>query len=173
MHKQNGIAVITLALSTTLLVCSTAGDNRYWNEFSPTSSLFQRYFEENRDELKPIEGIWLVGREEVAIVRDTTYTGYTYVGVRLRVAGVAGMGPTTGRLGQISPGEIFIAFQDSTADASTYIFTCATVLRGEGCRSVPCNGSVVITEANMRAASHVLLAGQCTPDRWMKRYPLR
>jgi hypothetical protein len=173
MRKQHILAVLTSMLGASVVMCSTSSTtstqpDRYWAEFSPTEANFQRHFDENLDSLDPIEGIW-GGRGRVAIVRSSVFEGFDYVGVALEAVGFREGAAYTRRY---TRGDIFIAFRNAPGNL-TYGFKCASVLRGEACVTLPCDGGVVIADGNMRAESGLMLRGDCTPDQWVKTHPRR
>jgi hypothetical protein len=151
-------------------MCSTSSTtstqpDRYWAEFSPTEANFQRYFDDDLDSLDPIEGLW----GSVAIVRSSVFHGFDYVGVALEPIGFREGAAYTRRY---TRGEIFIAFRNAPGNL-TYGFKCASVLRGETCANLPCDGVVVIADGEMQAESLLMVGGDCTPYQWLKSHPRR
>lgn len=166
MRKPLVGTVLTLMAGASLLMCSGSGTtstqqpDRFWADFSPTYPNFQRHFDENLDALDPIEGIWVAGDGQVAIIRSNIFEGWDYVGVALNAFE---LGPR-----RFSRGEIAITLANANGG---YAFQCTSTLRGEACSMLPCNGAVFIAEGTMRAESQLMVRGECTPDRWLKRHP--
>jgi hypothetical protein len=179
MRKQHVLTVLTSMLGASVLMCSTSTTtstqpDRYWAEFSPTEANFRRHFDENMDSLDPIEGIWVTpGRPSidtggrVAIVQSSVFGGFGYVGVALEAIAFREEGIYTRRY---TRGDIFIAFRKASGSL-TYGFSCASVLRGEACANVPCDGVVVIADGDMRAESQLMVGAECTPNHWVKSHP--
>jgi hypothetical protein len=82
------LTTVCLLLPVGLLACASTGPPRVWDEFSPTYANFERHFDERGQDLDPIEGIWSAWEYRTAqpdsfiIVRDTSFSGYDFVGVR-------------------------------------------------------------------------------------------
>ena len=168
MHKPFLGTVLTLLIGASALMCSGSGStstqqpDRFWAEFSPTYNNFQKHFDDNLDALDPIEGIWVAGDGQVAIIRSNIFEGWDYVAVALNAVE---LGPR-----RFSRGEIAITLANAGAG---YAFQCASTLRGEACAMLPCNGAVTIAGGNMRAQSQISTRGECTPDNWLIRHPRR
>ncbi len=169
MRKPLLGTALTLMIGASVLVCSSSSStstqpDRFWAEFSPSYANFQQHFDANLDALDPIEGIWAAGQGQVAIVRSNIFEGFDYVGVALEA--IQGNGR------RFTRGEIALTLRNAPGNM-VYGFQCASTLRGEACAMLPCDGAVVIAEGNMRAQSHLMTRGECTPDNWLKRHPRR
>jgi hypothetical protein len=150
-------------LTALLLACASTGPPSYWTAFTPSYYNFQRHFDERGEDLDPIEGIWSpqpaeegLSREfapgDLAIVRDSSYEAYEFVGVRKRFSSAIshrgpyrapGLNVTEIELGY--KGEIFIALRRVEGTSGVYEYTDAAVLRGEKCPDEPRHGVYVIT----------------------------
>lgn len=121
-------------LTALLFACASTRPQRYWIEFEPTYSNFKQHFDERGQDLDPIEGIWSRRGTMLAIVRDSTFDGYDYVGVSLY------------HWSTPHGGEIVGAYRRVESDSSVYEYIGAAVLRREKvCSSYRCHDICVIT----------------------------
>jgi hypothetical protein len=179
-----------LALLTALVLsaCASTGTNRYWTAFAPTLSNFQRHFDERGADVDPIEGIWVTERlpaDTFVIVRDSSFEGYDYVGVRFPAV-TRKLPFTVQRAGDpVEPdpidstrgtqaglqAEIFMALRRTDSDPEVYEYSDAAVIRGETCSDTPCHGVFSVTPDEelyrQRFAGERPQAGQG----WARRYP--
>lgn len=178
----------SLLLATVWLqACASAGTNRYWTAFVPTSSNFQRHFDE-RGDVDPIEGIWVsrgLAKDTIVIVRDSSFEGFGYVGVRFpepperrftvtRARDPADPDPIDRTAGTPAPSraEIFMALGTIEGEPAVYEYRDAAVLRGATCSDAPCHGIYSI------AADGVLRRQGLADERgqagqgWVRIYPL-
>jgi hypothetical protein len=149
------------------LSCATSTRKNTWTDFPPTTVNFQQYLAE-RGDLDPIEGIWALGRlgpGDVAVVRDSSYRHYEFIGVYI---GEPGYQPPSAR------GAVFIAFAGTESD-SLYEYRDGGALSGAQCYVPPCQGKVVLRGRVLRFPDrHVIHdTGSLPPLEWAKRYPFR
>jgi hypothetical protein len=150
-----------LLLTAPLLACASTGPPQYWTGFYPTYSNFERHFDEQGQDLDPVEGIWasldtLTGTADLfIIIRDSSYAGYDFVGVRppllLPLAGQYLVHTREGPMvvaftpaGAKNRAELFVALRHSAGDERVYEYTAAAVLRGEDCTDIVCFGDYFI-----------------------------
>jgi hypothetical protein len=188
------LTTVCLLLPVGLLACASTGPPRVWDEFSPTYANFERHFDERGQDLDPIEGIWSAWEYRTAqpdsfiIVRDTSFSGYDFVGVRTGAVTsgtqklpftVERMDPSAARepvsrVPSASPsgaGELFIALRRSADDERTYEYIDVAVLRGESCRDAPCQGVYFIAADGSLHRQRFDGEDHSSGCGWTRRYP--
>lgn len=181
-------------LTAGLLACASTGPPRVWDSFPPTQANFERHFDERGQDLDPIEGIWgcsntrTAPADSFAIVRDTSFAGYDFVGVRITgiQEGIQKLPFTVQRMGasaarepvsrppSTSPegrGELFIALRHSARGGGTYDYTDVSLLRGETCRDEPCQGVYFIASDGRLHRQRFAGEDASSGCGWMRKYP--
>jgi hypothetical protein len=181
------LRVWLVLLAALLLACASTGPPRVWTEFPATYSAFLHYFDRRGEDLDPIEGIWSQDRlwTEFAIVRDSTFEGYDYVGVRFHSPGTGGLIIVRGvsdeypdssiadtvRIQDRPKGVIFIALRCVEGVPGVYEYTDGKVLRGEKCSDEPCHGVYVITADGRLIRQRFAIEVYQPGDGWTRKYP--
>jgi hypothetical protein len=177
-------------LTAGLLACASTGPPLYWDEFAPTYSNFQRHFDERGQDLDPIEGIWTDQDTRTAradtfiIVRDSSYAGYDFVGVRSSgtqklVTQKLPFTVTQAREPVSRPppstaqdrGELFVALRRSADDDRSYEYTDVALLRGESCTDKPCQGVYFVAADGRLHRQRFAGEDHSSGCGWMRRYP--
>jgi hypothetical protein len=85
IHFVNGRIPAAPLTDPTPITVSSPTRAIWWTRFDATVDDFESFFEEHRDSLLPVEGIWkLLGTgTQVAIVRDDRVSGVQYLGYRI------------------------------------------------------------------------------------------
>jgi hypothetical protein len=191
------LAAVCTLLTAGLLACASTGPPRYWTEFAPTYSNFESHFDERGQDLDPIEGIWASQGTRTAmadtfiIVRDSSYAGYDFVGVRSsgrQSSGRQKLPFTVERLDPSDPragepvsrpppstaqdrGELFVALQRSADDDRSYEYTDVALLRGESCTDKPCQGVYFIAADGKLHRQRFAGEDHSSGCGWLRRYP--
>jgi hypothetical protein len=187
------LAAVCPLLTAGLFACASTGPPRYWTEFSPTYSNFERHFDEHATDLDLIEGIWVNEDTRTAladsfvIVRDSSYAGYDFVGVRVSVSGTQKLPFTVERVNAADTrprqpvshpppasqerGELFIVLRRSASDDRTFEYSDVALLRGESCTDKPCQGVYFIAVDGKLHRQRFDGEDHSSGCGWIRRYP--
>jgi hypothetical protein len=176
------------------LACASTGPPRVWDEFPATYANFERHFDARSQDLDPIKGIWGTRDTRTAladsfiIVRDTSYAGYDFVGVRSSARQRQKLPFTVERLDPSDPragepvsrpppstaqdrGELFVALQRSASDDRAYEYIDVALLRGENCKDKPCEGVYFIAADGKLHRQRFAGEDHSSGCGWLRRYP--
>ncbi len=191
MNAPRFLAAVCPLVTLGFLACASTGPPRYWTEFSPTYPNFERHFDEHAQDLDPIEGIWVAEDTRTAladsfvIVRDSSYSGYDFVGVRASGTHPQKLPFTVERVNAAdtrqpvsrqSPasrerGELFIVLRRSAGGDRTYEYNDVELLRGESCRDAPCQGVYFIAADGKLHRQRFASEDHSSGCGWIRRYP--
>jgi hypothetical protein len=175
-------------LTAGLLACASTGPPRVWDEFPPTYANFERHFDARSQDLDPIEGIWGTWDTRTAladsfiIVRDSSYAGYDFVGVRssgtqrklpftVERVNAADTRPRRPSPASQERGELFIALRRSAGDERAYEYADVALLRGEACTDKPCQGVYFIAADGRLHRQRFAAEKHSSGCGWVRRYP--